>query len=127
MASRTGVFGGDDIVYVPRNAADITLADPEEWGLLDTVTTPRGRSRHSSAAHHAAHRSRNHWESLLNARLAETVPLGGDQSLELIADLFNLPHLLDKDWGLQQALWAETFRCWSWSATTKRTSGGSTT
>ena len=96
------VFDGDDIVYVPGNAADITLADPEQWGLLDSIigAEPCLRSQRGSIMRRNS--CRNHWVSLLNARLSETVPLGGSRSLELIVDLFNLPHLLDRDWGLQR-------------------------
>jgi len=100
--SSINAFDGDDIVYVPGNAADITLADPEQWGLLDSIigAEPCLRSQRGSIMRRNS--CRNHWVSLLNARLSETVPLGGSRSLELIVDLFNLPHLLDQDWGLQR-------------------------
>jgi hypothetical protein len=101
--SSINVFGGDDIVYVPRNSADITLADPEQWGLLETTIGADRCLRSQRGSIMRRNSCRNHWESLLNARLSETVPLGGSRSLELIAELFNLPHLLDQDWGLQRA------------------------
>jgi Carboxypeptidase regulatory-like domain/TonB dependent receptor len=97
------VFEGDDIVYVPRDAGDITLSDPESWGVLDSVI--RSESCLSSQRGTIMRRNscRNHWESLLNARLSEVVPLGHGQSVELIADLFNVPNMLDRDWGVQRA------------------------
>ena len=93
------VFGGDDIVYVPKDEADITLADPGQWGMLDTIIRSDNCLRSQRGTIMRRNSCRNHWESLLNARLSEKLPLPGGQSLELIADLFNLPHLVDRDWG----------------------------
>ena len=89
-------------MYLPKNAGDITLADPEQWASSTPSSAP---AVPPSQRGHVMRRNscRNRWESLLNARLSEIVPLGGSRSLELIADLFNLPHLLDKDWGVQRA------------------------
>lgn len=43
-----GLFAGNDPVYLPKNAADITLDDPAEWPALDSII----RSQPSQGAGH---------------------------------------------------------------------------
>ena len=47
---------------------------------------------------------RGHWATLLNARVSRPFALGHGQSLELIADVFNLLNLFDRDWGVQRTV-----------------------
>ncbi len=100
--STVPVFEGDDIVYVPRDAQDIALADPGQWGLLDSIIRSEPCLRSQRGTIMRRNSCRNHWQGVLNMRLSETVPLGGGQSVELIADLFNLPRLFDQEWGVQR-------------------------
>jgi hypothetical protein len=39
---------------------------------------------------------------VLNARLSSVIPMATGQSIELIADLFNVLNLFDRDWGVQR-------------------------
>ncbi len=93
---------GNDIMYVPRNAADITLKDPGQWPGLDSLirTQPclqsqRGRIMRRNSC-------QGHWANLVNARVSKAFPMGGGRSVELITDLFNLLNLLSEDWGVQR-------------------------
>jgi hypothetical protein len=42
---------------------------------------------------------RDPWVNFLNARIAKVIPTVGGQSIELSADIFNLLHLVNHDWG----------------------------
>ena len=42
---------------------------------------------------------RNGWLASLNARLGTTVPLAGRHYLEVTADIFNVPNLIEPRWG----------------------------
>ncbi|HEX3234314.1 MAG TPA: TonB-dependent receptor [Gemmatimonadales bacterium] len=92
----------NDILYVPRDSSDITLADPTEWAALDRyirsescLEKQRGRIMRRNSC-------REYWQTLLNARLSTVLPTTRGQSVELIADLFNVLSFLDRDWGVQR-------------------------
>jgi hypothetical protein len=92
----------NDIMYVPRNAADITLKDPGQWPGLDSLIrsqrclqSQRGRIMRRNSC-------QGQWDNLVNARVSKGFGTGGGRSVELIADLFNLLNLLDSDWGVQR-------------------------
>jgi outer membrane receptor protein involved in Fe transport len=107
-------FFDDDIVYVPKDASpagDVSLVVPDESGVL--VPAPaaeydrlerfivgerclreqRGRIMRRNSC-------RSPWGNNTQARLSRLFPTFGGHSLELTLDVFNLLHLLDKDWGV---------------------------
>lgn len=95
-------IGENDILYVPRDASDITLADPTQWAALDgyiraepCLQKQRGRIMRRNSC-------REHWQTVLNARLSSVIPTARGQSIELVADLFNVLNLFDRDWGVQR-------------------------
>ena len=92
----------NDIVYVPRDAEDITLANPDEWPALDSLirsqrclNAQRGRLMRRNSC-------RGSWTTLLNARVSKMFGTGGGHTVELISDVFNVLNLLDKDWGVRR-------------------------
>jgi len=97
-------LGGNDLVYVPRDAADISLATPSDYARLDTyikgepcLEANRGRILPRNSC-------QNPWMNFLNLRLAKTFTTLQGQNVELTADLFNTFSLLDaagihNDWG----------------------------
>jgi len=106
------LFGqeSNDVIYVPTDAApggDIALlaadgqsASVTEYATLERfiesepcLATQRGRIMRRNTC-------RNAWQSQLDVRLGEGIVTGGDRELQLTLDVFNLPHLLDQDWGL---------------------------
>ena len=101
----------NDIVYVPRNAGDITLVEPGPGGVgfvpasapvytkLDRFIEQQSCLRAQRARVMARNSCRNGWLGSLNARLTTTVPLAGGQRLDIIADIFNVPNLLSSRWG----------------------------
>lgn len=97
-------LSGNDLVYVPKYSTDISLRTPSDWTRLNNyinsepcLNSQRGRimSRNSC---------RNPWQTFLDARLSKAIPTLGGHSLEISADIFNMPRLLgsmlDNDWGI---------------------------
>jgi hypothetical protein len=90
----------NDPVYVPRDASDITLADPDDYDAVlapfidseQCLRTQRGRLLQRNSC-------RNPWVDRLDGRLSKVVPTWHGQSLEIMADLFNLLNFIDGDWG----------------------------
>jgi hypothetical protein len=90
----------NDIVYVPRSAADISLANPTEYATLESIiagNTCLARSRGRVAARNGC---RNPWLHTTEARLSRLFALAGGRPVEISIDAFNLLHLLNTRWGL---------------------------
>ena len=92
--------GSNDVVYVPRDAGDITLADPAKFAALDRVIrdepclqSQRGRLLERNSCH-------DPWVHETEARLSKRFHLADRRILELTADLFNVLNFVDGDWGL---------------------------
>jgi hypothetical protein len=67
---------GDDIIYVPKDSADISLLDPAEWADLDRLirgerclNAQRGRLMRRNSC-------RGNWTTLLNARVSKVFGAG---------------------------------------------------
>jgi hypothetical protein len=104
---------GNDPVYVPRDVApggDISLvvtddagnlssAPDSDYARLATFIQQEGCLRSQRGRLLARNSCRNGWLNLLNARLTKVVPTTRGQSLEIAAELFNVPNLLNGSWG----------------------------
>ncbi len=114
-ANADGIRGApfaNDIVYVPRNRADISI---DGNGTAAGVgTTLQQDSAYTDLDAHIqaepclrAHRGRilernscrNPWFGTVNARLTKAFPTTAGQSLELTADVYNVLNLLSRRWG----------------------------
>jgi hypothetical protein len=92
----------NDPVYLPRDAADITLADPAQWDSLDAYIRSRSCLQSQRGQLMRRNSCRDPWVTLINVRFSKVFPTLGGQSVELIADLFNALNLLDGDWGIRR-------------------------
>jgi len=90
----------NDVVYVPRDAADITLLDPAEFRALDRLIRDEPCLRRQRGRLLERNSCRDPWVHDAQVRLAKRFRLKGRRTLELTADLFNLLNLVDADWGL---------------------------
>ena len=93
---------GNDAVYVPKDASDISLINPADWDSLDRIIradpclkTQRGKIMRRNSC-------QNYWTTIVNARLSRPMALGHGQVLELMADIFNLPNMLFNGWGVHR-------------------------
>jgi hypothetical protein len=97
-----GGYAYDDIVYVPRDSADIALVDPSQYTELDQLIRSEsclGRQRGRIMRRNSC---RDHWTTVVNTRVAKVFPALRGQSVELTADLFNALNFLDHDWGVRR-------------------------
>jgi hypothetical protein len=94
-------FGvSNDVIYVPRDAADITLADPAEFAPLDSVIRSERCLRRQRGRLIERDSCRDPWENETTARLSKLVRLASRRTVEISVDLFNLLNFVDDDWGL---------------------------
>ena len=90
----------NDPVYVPKDAGDITLANPADYPALERIIRREPCLRRQRGRLLERNSCRQPWVTSLDARLTKVLPTAHGQSLELSADVFNLLNLLDRDWGL---------------------------
>ena len=107
-ADRLGGGGSlfNDIVYVPRDSSDITLrmsdstpATPAEHAKLQNFIGQQPCLEKQRGRIMGRNSCRNGWLGSLNARLGTTVALRGGRYLEITADIFNVPNLIEPRWG----------------------------
>jgi hypothetical protein len=91
---------GNDMVYVPKNQSDITLANAADWATLDgfingedCLSQNRGRLLPRNSC-------RNPWVGFFNTRVLVPLHTVGGQHVELSWDVFDLPNLLNRNWGV---------------------------
>jgi hypothetical protein len=94
-------FGGpavgapNDVVYVPKDASDISLADPTEFEALDKLIGKESCLRTQQGRLLARNSCRNPWVNETTVRLSKRF-----RSVEVTADLFNLLNFVHGSWGL---------------------------
>ena len=95
-------FGlSNDVVYVPRDAADITLVDePGLYAFLDSIIQSEPCLRNQRGRLLERNSCRDPWVHETGARLSKGFGLGGGRTLEVAADLFNVLNFIDTDWGV---------------------------
>ena len=90
----------NDIIYVPRDANDITLATPRDFAKLDQYIQAEPCLRRQRGRLLARNSCRDAWVNLTTARLMKRFRLLQGHSLDVSVDVFNVLNLLDGDWGL---------------------------
>jgi hypothetical protein len=89
----------NDIVYVPRDSLDISLANPAAWDSLNAFIEAEPCLRRQRGRILERNSCRNPWSGTLSARLAKAFPMGSRQALEVAADVYNVPNLFNSRWG----------------------------
>ncbi|HEV8265005.1 MAG TPA: TonB-dependent receptor [Gemmatimonadales bacterium] len=92
-------FTGNDAIYVPRDRSDIALATPGDSTALFAFINSEACLRDNKGHILPRNSCRNGSINILNARFVKAIPTISGQSLELSLDIFNLLHLLNRDWG----------------------------
>jgi hypothetical protein len=99
-------FGGsaigvpNDVVYVPKDANDITLSDPAQFKALDNLIRKDGCLRAQRGRLLERNSCRDPWEHETTARLSKRFRLADRRGLEVTADLFNVLNFVRGSWGL---------------------------
>lgn len=99
-ANADGVADNNDAVYVPKDAGDITLANPVDYPQLDSIVQQESCLRQQRGRLLQRNSCRQPWLNALDARFTKLLPAFRGHALELSADLFNVLNLLDGDWGV---------------------------
>jgi hypothetical protein len=90
----------NDLAYIPAAPGDIDLGDPGSYAALDSLIerVPCLRSQRGMIMRRNS--CRNPAVATLDGRLTKKLGLRGARRIELSADVFNLPNLINRDWGI---------------------------
>lgn len=94
-------YGGNDLIYVPRDQSEINLADPSQWAALDAFIEQdpylsRSRGRISDRMGALAP-----WFAGVDVRILQDIAIGG-QTLQLSVDALNVGNLINSAWGVRK-------------------------
>jgi len=94
-------ISGNDLAFIPANADQITLQDPEQFEALNNFVNGQECLRNARGGFVQRGSCRNPWQNILDMRLGWNSPewIKG-QHLELQMDIFNVLNLINSDWGL---------------------------
>jgi hypothetical protein len=90
----------NDVVYVPRSAEDITMADPADWEGLDQYIRSEPCLQRQRSRLLERNSCRDPWVHETQARLSKRFQIAGRRAFEITADLFNVLNFISGDWGL---------------------------
>jgi Carboxypeptidase regulatory-like domain len=90
----------NDLFYVPRDSADISLTNPGSYRALDRYISGEACLQRQRGRMMQRNSCRNPGFLTLDVRLARPITIRGLGTVELTADLFNLPNLIHGSWGL---------------------------
>jgi carboxypeptidase family protein len=93
-------FGGNDPVYVPRDNNDISFVTPSDSVAFDRFVSSESCLQKARGSLMERNSCRNPWINILNARITKVLPSFSGHRIELSADIFNLLHLVNHDWGV---------------------------
>lgn len=90
----------NDLAYVPRDASDVSLKNPQAYAALDSFILSEKCLREQRGRIMSRTSCRNPAVWRLDGRLSKPLRLFHSQTVELSADLFNVPNMLHRNWGL---------------------------
>lgn len=93
-------ISGNDLLYIPRDANDISLQTPADWDRLNSFIVKEPCLRNQRGRIMERNSCRNAWQKFIDIRLAKVIPTLSGQRLEVTADIFNFANLLQRKWGL---------------------------
>ena len=98
-------YGGNDLIYIPKDANDIVLADASDWAALEAFIEQDDYLKEHRGEIAERMGSINPWYTNIDLRVLHTVQLStGDtkHKIQLSLDILNFTNLLNSSWGVRQ-------------------------
>lgn len=102
--SSTANGRNNDLVYVPRDASEITLQDPDDWTTLNTYIEGEECLREARGRIIGRNACQEDWRHRVDTRFTFKVPTLSGQHAEVVFDFFNVLNLLSEDWGRNEGV-----------------------
>ncbi|HUP20018.1 MAG TPA: carboxypeptidase regulatory-like domain-containing protein [Gemmatimonadota bacterium] len=94
----------NDLLYVPRDASDITLVDPADWDELDAYISTEECLNENRGQIIERNVCKEPWRHRVDTRFTFKIPTVAGQHGELVLDVFNVLNLLNQDWGRNEGV-----------------------
>ena len=97
--------GSNDLIYIPSDPSEITLADPSQWDALDAFIEQDDYLSENRGQIAERFGAVNPWFANLDLRIMQDVAFevgGAPQRFQLSLDILNVPNLLNSDWGVRK-------------------------
>ncbi len=98
-------YGGNDLIYIPKDADDIVLEDPTEWAALDAFIEQDAYLSQHRGEISERHGGVNPWFYNIDLRILQDFNLdvaGHTHTFQLSCDILNVPNLLNDGWGVRK-------------------------
>jgi hypothetical protein len=90
----------NDLLYVPENAADISLVNPTAWADLNAYIESEECLRENRGRIMERNSCREPWQNQFDTRFTFRVPTMRGQRAEISLDILNVANLLNQEWGV---------------------------
>lgn len=94
-------YGGNDLIYIPKDANDIVLADPTEWDALDEFIEQDPYLSENRGKIAERHGLVNPWFTNIDLKILHDVNTSFGR-FQLNVDILNFANLLSDKWGVRQ-------------------------
>ncbi|HEX2722059.1 MAG TPA: TonB-dependent receptor [Gemmatimonadaceae bacterium] len=91
---------GNDLAYIPADSSDISLSNPAVYPALEAFILSQPCLRRQRGRIMTRNTCRNPAVTTLEGRVAKKIPVGNARAVEIGADLFNIPNMVSRRWGL---------------------------
>jgi hypothetical protein len=95
-------LSGNDPIYVPKDANDISLKTASDWTTLDNYIKSDPCLENARGTLLKRNACRGPWQSYVNARVSKLIPTVHGQSFEVNLDIFNVLNLINSSWGVNK-------------------------
>ncbi|MCH8067883.1 MAG: TonB-dependent receptor [Candidatus Marinimicrobia bacterium] len=94
-------YGGNDLIYIPKDENDINLSDPSDWAALNAfikqdpyLSKNRGKIAERNGLI-------NPWFSNIDLKITQEIAVAG-RKVQISLDILNLANLINSGWGVRQ-------------------------
>ncbi len=94
-------FGGNDLIYIPRDQGDINLTDPTQWSALNTFIEQDPYLSENRGKIAKRNGLLNPWFNNIDLKINNEFLLS-ERKVEVSFDIMNLANLLNSEWGVRK-------------------------
>ncbi|HEX2190578.1 MAG TPA: TonB-dependent receptor [Longimicrobiaceae bacterium] len=93
----------NDLIYVPNDISEVNFTSADDRRLFEELIGMESCLQNARGGILERYTCRAPWQNRLDARIMQPIQLRGSR-LQAELNIFNLPNLLNSDWGLQQGI-----------------------
>ena len=95
----------NDLIYIPKDATEINLADPSEWAALNAFIEQDSYLKNHRGEIAERFGAVNPWYSNIDLRILQDYSLslgGSNHTIQASLDILNVANLISSSWGVRK-------------------------